>query len=78
MKKLDYWMLNTIHEALQKEYAAKRHTMGYDSGFAYVAEEQGMKAAKEAEKELQENKFHPLGQIWQSMRRIEEMREQIS
>jgi len=78
MVTLDYWMLNTIHDALEKQYADTRKSLGYDTGLAYLIRNNGLKEAKEAERELQDNRWHPLGKIWQSMKRIEKMREEIT
>lgn len=76
--KLDYWMLNTIHDALQKEYDRYKKQSGIAHQLSITAKTKGVAFAKECEKEVQENRFHPLGQIYQSMKRVEEIREQIS
>lgn len=74
---LDYWMFDIIHGALQKEYDRYKKTSGINSALAITAKNKGLPFAKECEAEIQQNRYHPLGQIWQSMRRIEEMREAI-
>jgi hypothetical protein len=75
---LDYWMFNTIVDALQKEYDRYKKQSGITSQLAHTAKTKGVDFAKECEKEVCENRYHPLGQIWQSKRRVEEMREFIS
>ena len=75
---LDYWMLNIIHESLQKEYDRYKKQSGINDQLALTAKNKGLEFAKECEKEIQQNRYHPLGQIWCSMRRIEEIREAIS
>lgn len=76
--KLDYWMLNTIHFSLQKEYERHLDTSGTRTVLQYLATNQGIQKAKAHEEELQGNKSTLLGQIWQTMKRIEEIREQIT
>jgi hypothetical protein len=75
---LEYWMLNTIVEALQEKYDRYKKQSGITSQLAHTAKTKGIEFAKECEKEVCENRYHPLGQIWQSKRRVEEMREFIS
>lgn len=78
MKKLDYWMINEAIDALEKKYIRERSDLGYDDALALTAKRKGFNVAKECEKELQENRFEPLGRLWLSMRRLEEMREEIT
>lgn len=75
---LEYWMIGIAISALQKEYTQALKNNNYHRMLSHVAKEKGMEAAKEAEKQLQSNRFGEVGRVWLSMRKLEEMREAYS
>lgn len=72
---LDLWMLNTICDALQKEYDRSMKDGGYARGLKRLQKEKGFDAAVTAEKEIQQNNHTAPGKIWLSIKRIEEIKE---
>lgn len=75
---LDYWMLNIITESLQNEYNKRSKDSNTTKILESVAKEKGFDAAKEAKEEIDSNRFHSLGQVACTMKRIEEIKEAIT
>lgn len=75
----DYWMLNTAIEALNEAYNKEFVNGGYNQKVATeYANKNGLEAYKRELQKEHDNKYTKLGQIWQTRRRLEEMREAIT
>ncbi len=75
---LDYWMLNVISEALQKEYERRSKDEGLTKVLSQIAEKEGLKRVKEIKAEVDSNRFDVVGQVACAMKRIDEIKEAIS
>ncbi len=75
---LDYWMLNIIEDSLQREYDRRSKESNTTKILEHIAKEKGLPAAKEEKEIIDSNKFHSLGQVACSMKRIQEIKEAIT
>ncbi len=75
---LDYWMLNIITEALQKEYDYRSKDRGLTKVLSKVVDKEGLARAKEVKAEIDSNKWDDVGQVACAMKRIDEIKEAIS
>lgn len=75
---LDYWMLNVISEALQKEYDYRSKDRGLTKVLSHLAEKEGLDKAKAVKSEIDSNRWDDVGQVALCMKRIEEIKEGIT
>lgn len=78
LPKFDYWMLNIAHQALQMEYQRHKIISGVNKACLRIFKKDGYESSVEYEKQFQDNKMTQLGKIWQTMKRIELIRESIT
>lgn len=75
---LDYWMLNIISEALQKEYDKRSKERGLTKVLSQIAEKEGLERCKEVKAEVDSNRWDDVGQVACCMNRIEKIKESIT
>jgi predicted DsbA family dithiol-disulfide isomerase len=75
---LDYWMLNIISDALQKEYNKRSKDKNLNAVLAQIAKEDGLDKAKAVKAEVDSNRWDNVGQVACCMQRIEEIKEAIT
>jgi len=76
--KLDYWMFNVIEEALKKHYDEQLQKSGTNDVLKFICDSKGFEESEKHFKEIKFNRYHSIGKIWQTMMRIETMKELIS
>ena len=75
---LDYWMLNIVSDALQKEYDKRSKEKGLTKVLSQIADKEGLDKAKAVKAEVDSNRWDNVGQVACCMQRIEEIKEAIT
>lgn len=71
----DYWMLSEMNKALEEAYRQEMKDGKYGRVFKHLADTEGLVKAKEAQAQMNKNRFHPLGKIALSMERIQQIKD---